>query len=86
MATASEKITALKAAFDAMITRVEAKFSNELATPADLAAIDDMTTKAAGLATEPAPAPTPTPAPVPMPPAPEPVTPVEPVPPAPPAP
>jgi hypothetical protein len=74
MATASEKVNALKSAFDAMATRVE-KLTTEAPTPADFATIDDMTTRAAALAPEPAPTP-----------APEPTPPVEPVPPPPPPP
>jgi acetyl-CoA acetyltransferase len=66
MGLVSDKIAALKTAFDAAVTRVEAKIANDAATPADFASIDDMTTRATGLAADA----TPPVEPAPMPPVP----------------
>jgi hypothetical protein len=52
MGATSDKIAALKTEFDAALARVEAKLANEATTAADLASIDDMTTRAKGLATD----------------------------------
>jgi hypothetical protein len=52
MATASEKIAALKAEFDAAFDRVNTRLANEATTAADLATIDDMTTRAKSLAAD----------------------------------
>lgn len=72
MASVSEKIAALKAEFDAALARVEARLADKEATDdADMASLDDMMTRAKGLAAEPTPSPAP---------------PVEPAPPVPPSP
>jgi hypothetical protein len=68
MGAASDKITALKSAFDAAIARVQAKLDASAMTDADLTTIDDMTTAATNLAADtgpPAPPPPPPPPPTP---------------------